>query len=145
MAIISVTDVTNWLKASKYQVEGLDEELADVEGTYVLGRLAARYDTTGWVTEAVTPKLVQMVIGMLVAADEYERAVAQDDPDDNYGTRLRQRAELLLTGLLDGSVSVVEVPEEAVSEEDLSVSFYPRDLQDEDILQARRFAIGQVF
>ena len=66
-----------WLNSTKLVVDEVDPELESAASDYVLGRLDALYDISGWADVNTTPRLVQDIISMFMAAWQYRRAYAE--------------------------------------------------------------------
>lgn len=125
MARISLAEAQAWLEPTKLTLDALDEDLLDHLEAEVLSRLEAIFDTSGWTTDSNTPKLVRTIISKFYAAWTYDRQYSEDQLEVNeYATRLMQNAEGVLTGIIDGNITIPEVPD---PETERQPSFYPND------------------
>src|SRR3954469_6932378 len=97
--------------------------LAEIE-TEVLARLGAAFDISTWVDNATTPRLVQTILSKMYAAWFYNRQYSEDVGDANeYANKLVANAELLITGLINGTIDLPEVP--ATDDTTGQAGFYP--------------------
>jgi hypothetical protein len=121
----------------------------------VFGRLSDRFDTSLWVDPGSTPTLVRKVVGLLVAAWEYARAVAEDVVEAGaltYDVRLEARAWQIVAMILDGSLDIGIPPDTSGQVAD-SLIFFPTDQSttwaEDDPLDplgsGRAFSMGQRF
>jgi len=96
----------------------------------VIARIRSTYDTSSWTTPDTTPRLVRTAIAKLYAAWTYNKAYSEDNTDtSNYATRLTANANLLISGIVDGTI---ELPSPAVPVgANFGVGFYPTDLSSE--------------
>jgi hypothetical protein len=149
MPLIDVDDVQPWLEESKLHLDhgdALTEE--PYQSEFVRSRLASCLDVTGWVDKATTPTLIRQIIGMLVAAQRYNRAYSETDEDagNPYANKLEERAELLLTGICAGSIDLLDVVDSPATSGFGSPVFYPTDsvgvLEPEEAVS---FTMGKVF
>lgn len=108
---LSAGEVQQWLEKTKFTVVEVDEELEASAKDLVFSSAARLYDTALWVDEASTPSLIRKVMSMLVAAWTYEAALSEATTDTNqYAALLEQRAMLLLAGINEGTIDLVDVP-----------------------------------
>jgi hypothetical protein len=149
MAHIDVAYANAWTEATKLAIVTFDAALLEQIESQVLGRIATQFDTSTWIDPATTPKMVKSIIAMLYVAWYYDKAYSEDQEEGNdYAALLRAQAENLLQGILDGSISLPEVP----NLEPGGPEFYPNDdssamsptLEDPSLGPAR-FSIGTTF
>lgn len=150
MALIDVDDVQPWLEESKLNLDHNDDLIEEpFQSAFVLSRLSScSIDVSSWVDTTTVPFLVKQIIGMLVAAQRYNRYYSETDEDagNPYANKLEERAELLLTGICSGSISIPEITDDPSSSGFGSPSFYPTDLTGLfDPEEAVRFTMGQKF
>jgi hypothetical protein len=102
--------IQQWLQNTKLTIDTVDPVLESTAAHYVLGRLAARYDVTGWTDNTNTPDLVQDCMSMLVAAVIYRRSYAEviDDERATYPMWLESHAEQILCCLMDGTILLAD-------------------------------------
>lgn len=131
MAHINVSDAQSFLESTKANLTSLDPVLENEWATYVLGRLADTYldpsfGIQTWVDTTTTPQLVKMAIAMFYAGWFYDRQFSEEDTGTtSYGAELRTNAELLLEGIISGSILLVELlPHQAAT----APTFYPTDV-----------------
>lgn len=149
MTLITVEDVRGWVESTKLDIQTLDLNfLPQLEGE-ILARLGTVYDTSGWVDPASTPLLVRVIITKSYAAWIYDRAYSENQSLSNqYAEKLRENAEMLILGLLDGTIEIPGV----VPATDQGAAFYPTDASsalcptpDDLSLGPARFSMGKVF
>lgn len=124
MPHITVPQAQAWAEGTKLTIAALDTELEDQLAEEVIRRLqSASIDTSLWVNDATTPKLVRVIIAKLYVAWVYDRQYSEDiEQGSNYADRLKANAEALILGLIDGTIEldpVTNVVGEPV--------FYPTD------------------
>jgi len=146
---ITVQEAQAWAEGTKLTISALDTDLLDHLEEEVVVRLSSAFpDYTTWVDETTTPKLVRTIISKLYIAWIYDRQYSEDIAEGSaYSDRLRLNAEMLITGLLDGTI---ELP----GEPDISGSplFYPTDAssaqcptRDDPSLGPAAFSMGKMF
>jgi len=123
MARITVAEAQAWAEQTKLTIASLDTELLAHIEEEVLRRVGVSYDTTGWTTDSNTPKIVRTAISKLYVAFLYDRQYSEDIVEGSaWSDRLRENAEMLIAGLVDGTI---EIPGEGG--EAGTPSFYPTD------------------
>lgn len=126
MAHVTQPEVQSWLEATKLTISTVDAELEATAAVTVFGALTHDYDTTTWTDSTTTPAIVRKVIAMFVAAWTYNRQYSEDAPDGNaYANWLEAKANMLLQGLIAGTIDIIEVPGVPVSIG--TPTFYPDD------------------
>jgi hypothetical protein len=125
MARVSVEEVKAWAERTKLNVSTLDSYLlGHIEGE-VLARLSAQVVTTTWLDVASTPDLIRTVISKKYFAFLYFKQYSEDvgTAENTYAEKVDANAEMLITGILDGSIiipgSTVDIS---------SPTFYPTDV-----------------
>jgi hypothetical protein len=113
MALFTVEDARAWGEPTKLPMVELQADLSAQVETHVLARLGSEYAVNDWSTSSNTPKLVRSLMAMYYVAWLYERAHAEDDPASEYSLRLLAMAERALTSILDGSMVLVDLADEA--------------------------------
>lgn len=147
MANISIPEIQAWLEATKLTVSGIDTELESAVAVQTFSLLSVSYDTSGWTTAANTPVLVRKILAMLYAAWFYRRQYSEEDltaDPNNYPAWLEKRANMLLEGVINGNVDLLDVPGtvDTISGPD----FYPTDSTGiTDPHQAAKFTMGAIF
>lgn len=150
MALIDVTDVQTWVDANKLRLDHNDDLPEEpFVSQKVMSRLSAcGLDVSGWVSRDTTPVLIRGIIGMLVAAQRYNKAYSESDEEagNPYANKLEERAKMLMDGICMGSVDLLDVDDDPASTGSGSVSFYPTDqvgILDKE--EGVRFTMGRVF
>lgn len=149
MARIVLADAQGWVEPTKLTLSSLDSALLNqIEGE-VLARLATVYDTSTWLDDLTTPLVVKVIIAKTYAAWLYDRQYSENQTSGNdYAAMLRANAEMLITGLIDGTI---DIP--GVSAIGSGVpSYYPNDASslleptaDDPSLGPAKFSMGKVF
>lgn len=110
---VSVAEVQQWLETTKLTTIAVDAQLEATAAERVLSAVARIYDVTTWVSETTTPSLIRKIIAMLVAAWSYDRQYSEDTVEGSaYGERLEERAMMLLQGILDGTLDLLDIVDE---------------------------------
>ena len=150
MALITPVDAQGWAESTKLNLSTLDGSLLDSIESEVLARLASAYDTSLWISPTTTPKIVKVAISKLYVAWFYDRQYSENQEQGNdYAAMLRTNAEMLITGLLDGTITIPgTVPVGSAS----GASFYPNDASsaleatpEDPSLGPAKFSMGKVF
>lgn len=149
--LITLQQAQAWLEATKLTIASLDANLLTHTQNEVLARLASSYDVSGWIDTATTPALVQTIIAKYYAAFYYDRAYSEDigTNENTWAQRLINNAELLIGGIIDGSIQLLEVTNSTAGEP----SFYPNDASssqdagvgDDWSLGDAKFSMGTIF
>lgn len=159
MAHINVSDAQAFLENTKANLVSLDTNLEGQFATYVLGRLADTFlDSTfgvlTWADPTTTPQLVRMAIAMLYAGWYYDRQFTEETEGTTYGEMLKADAELLIEGLISGSILLVELLPNLPQ---VAPVFYPTDASsttealmintdpDDNSLGPPKFGMSKVF
>jgi hypothetical protein len=148
VAHISVAEAQAWAEGTKLTISSLDQELEAHLAEETIRRLDSAFDVTLWVDAAGTPKLVRTIISKLYVAWLYDRTYSEDiEQGNNYADRLKINAEILMTGLLDGTIELPGLPDVAGSP-----VFYPTDASsamqptfDDPSLGPAAFSMGMRF
>jgi hypothetical protein len=127
MARVTVEEVRALAERTKLKVETMDTELLNHYEGEILARLGAQIDAATiatWLGPDTTPKLVRTIIARKYFAWFYFRQYSEDvGPTENtYAVKLDASAEMLLVGILDGSIIIPEVPTNISG-----ITFYPTD------------------
>jgi hypothetical protein len=144
---ILVTDAQGWVEGTKLTITSLDTNLLHQIEDEILGRLSS-FDSSGWTDNTNTPSLVKVIIAKLYVAWLYDRQYSEDiEGGNNYADRLKQNAELLMQGLLDGTI---ELP--GTADTSSAPIFYPTDASsaqdptfDDPSLGPAAFSMGMRF
>ena len=149
MTVITVPEVRGWLEPTKLPVNSLDLNFLPQIEVEVFARLGSVYDTTVWVDPDTTPGIVRVIITKLYAAWVYDRAYSENQGIANeYAAMLRNNAEMLLVGLIDGTIEIpgtipISSPDPAFYPNDASSALSPT--VDDPSLGPARFSMGKVF
>ena len=149
MSRILITDAQAWGEPTKVSLDTLDTFLLGQIETQVLARVGTVYDTSTWTTDANTPALVKSIISMLYMAWYYDRQYSEDvDSGSNYADELRTLAEGNLLGIVNGTITLVDVA--VVTPAVGDAAFYPTDVSsaqeatsDDMSLGGPAFSMGQ--
>lgn len=153
MARITLLQAQAWVEATKFTIPSLATEpnasmLALLESE-VIARVNGAYDTSTWVDAATTPLLVQTAISKLFVAWAYRRQYSESilETDAAYAALLEQNAELIISGLIDGTIVLP-----GVTTLTGTPSFYPTDASsamwptfDDPSLGPNKFSMGTTF
>lgn len=149
MARIIVQEAKAWCERTKLPVTALDEDLLAHIEEEVLRQISSAYDTTTWVDQASTPKLVRTIISKMYISWLYDRQYSEDAEANVYAARLQNNADMLIKGIVDGSVVL---PDATIPTTAGFASFYPTDISsaqeataDDSSLGPSKFSMGQVF
>lgn len=112
MSYITVEQANAWTDKFKLNLDVLDSELEDSVAVQVLAKLAAAYDVSGWADTLTTPALVRKIIAMYYVGWYFERTYSEDQEVNDYGLLLLEQAEKLIAGIIDGTLTLPEVPVE---------------------------------
>lgn len=124
MARVTVEEVRAWGERTKLNIDVLDGYMLDQIETEILQRLQIQIDTSTWIDPATTPPLIHTIISRKYFAAVYFKAYSEDDgtTENTYANKLDASAEMLMAGILDGSIIV-----EGVTTDVTTISFYPTD------------------
>jgi len=151
MAHITAEEARAWADGTKLTVAALDTDLEEQLAEEVIQRLAGSFTVTTWLDEVTTPKLVRVIIAKLYMAWTYDRSYSEDiEEGSNYAARLKANAELLIAGLIDGTIPLPDATPGASSTG--QVAFYPTDASsaqqptfDDPSLGPAQFSMGMRF
>ncbi|MET0466940.1 MAG: hypothetical protein ABW007_27515 [Chitinophagaceae bacterium] len=153
MARVSDAEVGAWLEVTKLSIPGSgveDSELLSHMEAEVLIRLSTVYDTSTWLDGVTTPKIVRTIISKMYASFLLDKAYSENqDGGNDYAARLQANADLLITGLVDG---LITIPGIDPTVDQTEPSFYPNDASsaqrptaDDMSLGGPWFSLGQAF
>jgi|SRR6185369_4903457 len=150
MARITPTDAQGWAESTKLSLSTLDVSLLDQIEAETLARIASAYDTTTWLDPTTTPKIVKVIIAKLYVAWFYDRQYSENqDQGNDYAAMLRTNAEMLITGLINGTIDIPGVTPVGSAG---GPAFYPNDASsaqeptsDDPSLGPAKFSMGKVF
>jgi len=148
MARIILADAQGWAESTKLTLPSLDSALLNQIEAEVLARLNPTYDTTIWLDATTTPLVVKVIIAKLYVAWIYDRQYSENQQQGNdYAAMLRINAEMLITGLIAGTI---DIP--GVNPVGNIPSFYPNDLSsatdttpEDPSLGPAKFSMGKMF
>lgn len=153
MARITLVEAQAWVEATKFTISSISTSpnvdlLAEIEEE-IIARVNSAYDTSTWVDETSTPKIVRVAIAKKFVAWAYRRAYSESLPDSDaaYSTLLDVNAEIIIQGIVDGSIEIPGIPV-VIGEP----AFYPTDASSaqeptvaDPSLGPSKFSMGQVF
>jgi hypothetical protein len=125
MARISVDDVKAWVESTKLDPQALDLDHLDQLETEVLSRINSVYNTSSWVDKSTTPRLIQTIIAKMYTGWLYDKYYSENQSAPNqYSQLVKQNAEMLIEGILDGTVEIPGLP----PDNPVTATFYPNDI-----------------
>lgn len=150
MALITPSDAQGWAEKTKLTLSTLDVSLLEQIETEILARLSSIYTTTSWVSPTTTPAVVKVIIAKTYTAWFYDRQYSENQDEGNdYAAMLRTNAEMLMSGLIDGTI---DIPGETPTGAGSGASFYPNDASSAELptsedpsLGPAKFSMGLVF
>lgn len=149
MARITLQYAQGWAEPTKLTLSALDVALLEQIEAEILARLSVGYVTTTWITPATTPILIQVIIAKTYVSWIYDRQYSENQEEGNdYAALLRQNAEMLISGLIDGIIDIPGIPSTGSG----TPGFYPNDASsameptfDDPSLGPAKFSMGKVF
>jgi hypothetical protein len=129
VAHINASDAQAWVESTKLPITSLDTNLEAQVSADILGQLMQTYGAFVplWVDATTTPQIVRQVIAMFYTSWIYDRSYSEVEVDGartSYGATLRQWAQNLLTGIINGSIAIAEIAPNAPA---VAPDFYPND------------------
>jgi hypothetical protein len=155
VARVTVRELNAWVERTKMNFstplpQDQSDLLEQIEEE-VLARInTSAYDTTTWIDETSTPRLVRVAIAKKFVAWAYRRQYSEDlgDNDASYAAQIEANADTIINGIVDGSI---EIPSEPATNAGSPV-FYPTDESsasdptwDDPSLGPAKFSMNQVF
>jgi hypothetical protein len=149
MLRITAAQAQGWAERTKLNVGALDPDLCSQIEEEILSRIGTVYDTSTWIDPNTTPALIRTIIAKLYVSWFYDRQYSENqDQGNDYAAMLRQNAEMLITGLLDGTIELPNV----IALNAQQPAFYPNDASsaqeptfDDPSLGPAKFSMGRVF
>ena len=128
MSRVTVEEVRALAERTKLKIETLDTELLLHFEEEVIDRLSAQIDAAtiaSWADVSTTPKLIRTIISRKYFAWFYFRQYSEDvgTNENTYANKLDASAEMLITGILDGSIIVP-----GITADISTITFYPTDV-----------------
>lgn len=148
--LITPSDARGWAESTKLDLSALDVSLLEQLQVEILARLSSIYTVTAWVSPTTTPAVVKVIIAKTYVAWFYDRQYSENQDEGNdYAAMLRQNAEMLMSGLIDGTI---DIPDETPTGAGSGASFYPNDASsaqcptfEDPSLGPAKFSMGKVF
>lgn len=125
---VTVEEVRALAERTKLTITTLDTSLLDSWEGEIIARLSAQIDSgtiATWVSPETTPTLIRTIIARKYFAWFYFRQYSEDvgDTENTYAQKLDANAEMLINGILDGTIIIPG------STTDISSpTFYPTDV-----------------
>lgn len=155
MARVTIPELQAWVEGTKLTFgQSLPTPLANllvqIEEEVIVRIDTSAYDTSTWVDETTTPRIVRVAIAKKFVAWVYRRQYSEDigDSDASYSAQLEANAETLIQGIVDGSI---EIPDEPATNAGSPI-FYPTDESsascptwDDPSLGPAKFSMNSVF
>lgn len=151
MPLASFDDANQWLDNNKLKFvdDGDAEPEANNAENIIKGILFAEFSDLVplWTTPETTPVMVREIASLLMAAYRYARKYSEQTPKtSSYAAWLEDKAMLLLTGIADGTIKLVDVSPLPVGSAFQQDDFWPNDttaaLEPEDEI---KFTMRKVF
>jgi hypothetical protein len=124
---VTVEEVRALAERTKLAITTLDTELLNHFEEEIIDRLSIQVDPlliATWLGPDTTPKLVRTIISRKYFAWFYFRQYSEDigDTENTYANKLDASAEMLIAGILDGSIILP-----GVTTDISTITFYPTD------------------
>jgi hypothetical protein len=148
MARIQLADAQGWVESTKLTLPSLDVALLNQLEEEIIARLHTVYDTSTWLDPITTPAIIKVIIAKTYAAWVYDRQYSENqDQGNDYAAMLRTNAEMLITGLIDGTIDIPGIlPIGGIP------SYYPNDASsamvptlEDPSLGPAKFSMGKMF
>jgi|SRR5215218_4511004 len=144
MARVTPDDVQVFLDEDLFEIPENDtfpeeQTFADL----VFARLGQAYDTTTWTSTGTTPALVRRILSMLIAANRYNKAHAEDeDAGNKYAFKLENRAWELVKLILEDQAVLYDASFLELAELN-DPKFWPTDASSASaVINALGFLVG---
>lgn len=149
MALITPKEAQAWGEKTKLDFSTLDIDLLETLETEVLARVGLAYTTTTWVDPTTTPRLIRVIIAKMYVSWFYDRQYSENQDNGNdYAKLIRDNAEMLISGLVDGTIELPGV----IATTTQTPTFYPNDASsaleattDDPSLGPAKFSMGMRF
>lgn len=154
MARIVVADAQAWVEGTKFTIKdplpNTDANmLAQIE-TETIARVSGAYaeEYLTWTDNTNTPDLIKVIISKSFVAWMYRKAYSESlaEEDAAYAAKLEMNAEMLITGLIDGTIDIPG------GGSDIGPVFYPTDASSamrptpsDPSLGPAKFSMGMTF
>jgi hypothetical protein len=124
---VTLEEVRALAERTKLAITTIDTELLNHYEEEILDRLGAQIDAATiatWAGPDTTPKLVRTIISRKYFAWFYFRQYSEDvgTNENTYALKLDASAEMLLAGILDGSIIIP-----GMTTDISTITFYPTD------------------
>lgn len=124
MARITPVEAQGWGERTKLDLSTLDTALCTQIEEEVLSRISSIYDTTTWLDQTSTPRLIRVIIAKMYVAWFYDRQYSENqDQGNDYAKLLKDNAEMLITGIIDGTITIPGTTQDSNS----LPGYYPSD------------------
>lgn len=109
---VALAEVQAWLEPTKLTLGSLDTNMEAQISAQILARVVSAYplNVASWVDETTTPALIRSIISMYYAGWFYDKMYSENPEENSYADRLRASADMLIKGIIDGSIDIIEVP-----------------------------------
>lgn len=148
---ITVEEANAWADKVKLNFGNLDSELESAQAAQVLARVSQVYTVTGWVDSTTTPSLIRKIIAMMYTGWYFQRTYSEDQDVSTYGVMLLRQAETLIDGVIDGSITLIDI-DPIIDLQTSEPVFYPNDnssalqpTQDDPSLGPPKFTMGTIW
>jgi hypothetical protein len=154
MARVTVPELQAWVEGTKFTIvtplSATNTQLLLQIEEEILSRVANAYDTSTWVDETTTPRLIRVAIAKKFVAWAYRRQYSESlgEDDATYAALLEANSEMIIQGILDGSIEIPDLPPSFTT----GLSFYPTDASsalsptpEDPSLGPEKFSMGMTF
>ena len=136
MPLASLDDVNMHLPTDKLEIEQPELDLFGLDAERIVrGYLAGVIPATTlalWASPDDTPELIRAIAGRLIAAFYYRERYSEDSLEDPiYAQTKYNEAMALLQGIIDGSITLVDLPDPILTTDRFTAdNFYPNSMDD---------------
>ena len=109
----TIEDINAHLPPGKAEIEDAEDDLLQVDAyRFIRSKLVGTFATTTlalWLDPTTTPDVIRAIAGRLIAAKWYMEIYAEDsDEDAEYAQRIYDEAMMMIQGILDGNIVVID-------------------------------------
>ena len=112
MPNVTVDDLNAWSEKTKLHITAVESALEEQQTSAVMARLSSAYDVSAWTSPDSTPSLVRKAIAMYYMGWYYMRTFSEDEGVSSYGEKLILDADVLIEGIAQGSVALLDAKPE---------------------------------
>lgn len=154
MARVTVEEVRALAERTKLTIQTMDTELLNHYEEEIIDRLSAQVDAATiatWLGPDTTPKLIRTIIARKYFAWFYFRQYSEDvgTSENTYAEKLDASAEMLLAGILDGSIpipgSMLDLSSPTFYPTDASSAMDPKDVPSDPSVGPASFSMTTTY